>query len=977
MKHPGPRRASAQAAQAGPLLAPGMATNPPRLFAALRRARVALRIARRSTARSPGRSALIVTLVALPVAGMAAITLIIPSTVATTAERLAVTLGHTQAQIQLSMPGSGIQQDPFFLMSSASTGEETEPVELRALFPADTRMIPVFDTSVTAKTRSGVAVLDAVEGETWDPSLAGHYDVTAGQTPQNTNEVMASAAMLDRLGLSLGDEAELLAPEEKTVTVVGALDDRTQPSSRQTLFGFPGTFGGDTGAENNPEAKTYLPDTIVDWAQVQKLNEHGIVALSRDVFENPPPAGTYPAVSEGSALGTWLLVAGLIVGFGLLEVMLLAGAAFAVGARAQERSLATVASVGSNRSTIFSIIAANGIVLGALGGIVGVGIGIGAGSAFMLLTDDGSATMYFGYHLWWPAMIGVAIFAIIVGWGGAVVPAIRASKLDVIAALRGARRPSIPSKRRPVIGIIAVLVGISLTLLGGILNIVLAEQGFLEARDLLYWALFAMLLVGPIVAQLGLLLCSGLVLRLLARLLSKRGVAARLASRDAARNTGRSVPALAVIMTTVFAAVFAMTMMTSTETTNRANYDYSTMPGQVRLTLTYPDQETRLVTTFAEPDAFVAAARASVDVDTVRTLKGVADPRGPKSRDAQLSDTESAQLLPTLALPPANRCSAISAWDGPLTTQAARKAMKEMEADWRCQHPFVTSGISSNGSRDHIMVGDNADLALILDSEPTQAAKDALANGGAVSLYPEYLTDDKVTISWWTAASWEDSFYGTSRFGEGMGEAEKSVSINAVVNEAAHPINFGIFISEQTAQTLGLDYADSIVLASTTALPTDDQTDALNAAIDTLIQQPGRYWAEVERGPTTASNALSWGLLALCALIAVGAAAVAIGLARFDGRRDHATLAAIGSSPRVQRGFGFWQAVMIAGTGAVLGTAIGLIPPIALTLPGSGTSFAAPWLLIVTIAILLPLAIACGSWLFPGRKAAVYRAVIE
>ena len=174
-------------------------------------------------------------------------------------------------------------------------------------------------------------------------------------------------------------------------------------------------------------------------------------------------------------------------------------------------------------------------------------------------------------------------------------------------------------------------------------------------------------------------------------------------------------------------------------------------------------------TTFAKPNAFVAAARASVDVDTVRTLKSVADPRGPASPGTQLSDTEAAQLVPALALPPASRCSAKSAWDGPLTNQAARKAMKEMEADWRCQHSFVTGGISVNGNRDHITVGDETDLALILDSEPTLAAKDALANGGAVSLYPEYLTDDEVTISWWTAASWQESFNGTSRFGEGMG----------------------------------------------------------------------------------------------------------------------------------------------------------------------------------------------------------------
>jgi putative ABC transport system permease protein len=954
-----------------------MASSPPRLLAALRRATVALRIARRSSARSPGRSALIVALVALPVAGMAAIALIIPSTVATTNEHLTVTLGHTQGQIQLSMPGRSIQQDPFSMMSGAPTGDESEPVELSALFPADTRMIPVLNTSVTAKTRSGVAVLDAVEGETWDPSLAGHYDMTAGQIPQNTNEVMVSDAMLDRLGLSLGDEAELLAPVQKTVTVVGEIDDRSQPSSAQTLFGFPGTFGGDTGAENNPEAHTYLPDTIVDWAQVQKLNAHGFVALSRDVFENPPPAATHPAVSGGKSLDTWFMVAGLIVGFGLLEVMLLAGAAFAVGARAQERSLATVASVGSNRSTIFSIIAANGVVLGALGGIAGVGVGIGAGSVFMLLTDDGSATMYFGYHLWWPAMVGIAIFAMVIGWAGTLVPAIRASKLDVIVALRGARRRSIPSKRRPIIGVIAVLVGVSATLVGGILNIVLADQGYLESKGVLDGVLFAALLLGPIVAQLGLLLCSGLVLRVLARLLSNRGVAARLASRDAARNPGRSVPALAVIMITVFAAVFAMTMMTSTETTNRANYEYSTMPGQVRLTLNYWDQETRTVSTFAKPDEFVAAARASMDVDTALTLKSVPDARGPVSPDSQLSQAEAAQLIPSLVIPPGNQCTAISAWDGPLTNQAARQAMKEMETDWRCQNPFVLSGINVSGGRDHIMVGDDADLALVLGSEPTQAAKDALANGGAVSLYPEYLADDMVTISWWPAASWQESFKRDDRFGEGMGEAQKSVSINAVVNEAAYPVNFGIFISEQTAQKLALDYADSTVLASTTSLPTDSQMDALNATIDTLIREPGQYWAEVERGPAAASNALSWGLLALSALIAVCAAAVAIGLARFDGRRDQATLAAIGSSPRVQRGFGFWQAMMIAGTGAVLGTAIGLIPPIALTLPGSGTSFAAPWLPIVATAILLPLAIAGGSWLFPGRKAHVQRAVIE
>lgn len=111
--------------------------------------------------------------------------------------------------------------------------------------------------------------------------------------------------------------------------------------------------------------------------------------------------------------------------------------------------------------------------------------------------------------------------------------------------------------------------------------------------------------------------------------------------------------------------------------------------------------------------------------------------------------------------------------------------------------------------------------------------------------------------SWWPAAVWQESFKNRSHFGETLGEAEKSVSIDAVVNEAARPIHFGIFISEQTAKDLGLDYVDSTVLASITSLPTNAQMDALNATIATLIQQPGQYWAEVERKPSTSSDALS------------------------------------------------------------------------------------------------------------------------
>lgn len=950
----------------------------PTLGASLRRGRVALRIARRSSVRSPGRSALIVALIALPVVGMAAVTLIIPSTQPTTAERIRVNLGQTQAQVRVvSPPDDSLVQDPLSTGwgqsgESTVTGDE-QPRSPTSLFPAGTAMIPILDTSVTVKTRTGIAALGAVEGKAWDPAMAGRYNVIAGHTPGDDGDIMVTKSTLARLGIRLGGTAQIVSPVTRTVRVVGVIDDRTEPDSTQELFGMPGAFGGDTDIAANMQTVAYLPNTVLDWQQVQKLNKQGAVVLSRQVFEHPPAPGTYSMSGGSDTTGIAFMLAGMVMGFALLEVTLLAGAAFTVGARAQERSLATVASVGSNRSTLFSIITANGLVLGAVGGVIGVAVGIGAGSVFMRLASDGSGTQFWGYHLWWPAMIGIAAVAIIVGWIGALVPAIRVSKFDIVAALRGAKRPTVPSRKRPIAGVVVVLVGVATTILGGVLTILLTREGMFNNQNPRFWAALGMLLVGPVLTQLGLLMCSGLLLRMLARLLSRTGVAARLASRDAARNPGRSVPALAVIMTTVFAAVFAMTMMTSSQATNSANYQYSTMPGQVTLPLHYWDQQVNKRRTYTDPGQFQSALRENLDVDTVRTLAFVPSPGDFVGHSAPTATDDPDQFVPVLAVPPANQCPAerSSLNFNPASQSGTADAYDDAKKDWRCQNAYVIGG-TYGGADGQIVVGSHDDLALILGAKPSTAARNMLANGGAVSLHPEYVENDSATIIWRKASYWENPP------GVETKPPARTAHVKAVVEEPVHSIQFGMVISSETADKLGLTYASASVLASTETPPTQAQVDALNGAIDTLIQSPGGYHAQVERGPHDVSGVFSWGILGLSALIAIAAAAVAIGLARFDGRGDQATLNAVGSSPGVRRGFGFWQAIVLAGTGAVLGSAVGLVPAVALTLPGSGTMFAAPWLPIIMTATVMPLAIACGSWLIAGRrKAELRRAAIE
>jgi ABC-type lipoprotein release transport system permease subunit len=68
----------------------------------------------------------------------------------------------------------------------------------------------------------------------------------------------------------------------------------------------------------------------------------------------------------------------------------------------------------------------------------------------------------------------------------------------------------------------------------------------------------------------------------------------------------------------------------------------------------------------------------------------------------------------------------------------------------------------------------------------------------------------------------------------------------------------------------------------------------------------------------------------------------------------------------VRKSFAFWQAVIIAGIGSVLGAATGLVP--AWALGATGLPFVPPWLQIGLVVVALPLVIASGSWLLATRN---------
>lgn len=130
-----------------------------------------------------------------------------------------------------------------------------------------------------------------------------------------------------------------------------------------------------------------------------------------------------------------------------------------------------------------------------------------------------------------------------------------------------------------------------------------------------------------------------------------------------------------------------------------------------------------------------------------------------------------------------------------------------------------------------------------------------------------------------------------------------------------------------------------------------------------------------ERGPVDDQATVQALVLALAAAVTIGATAVAVGLARSDGRRDDEVLDAVGAAPVLRRRVSAWQAAILTTIGAVVGTLLGLLPIRALTLrPGGGPvgtthmPFVADWPVLALLAVGLPLVVTAGTWLTAGRS---------
>lgn len=891
---------------------------------------VTLRIARRSALKSWGRSLLIVALIALPIIGLAAAAVVLPSMRATRAEELQGILGSAQAKLTVvGTPADHLRQDlaggyDYTTRDGEDSHGEGSAVDPRTVLPASTRVLAIATGSATFDTADADISLAVTTGPSWDPSLnGGPYVLVSGHRPTSADEVLVSPAALTRLGARVGGTIRMAHPEAHTLTVVGVFRDRGQPDSAQTVFA-DATVLPPASPENTAY---YVPSTPIDWATVQRLNAAGTTAFSRQVIAHPP--ADLPVVRSGDGGGSTIAVIAIGLTFAVLEVALLAGSAFLVGARLQQRTLAVIASVGADRAVLRRVVTANGVVLGAIGGVLGLALGIVAALAVMHITDDGTWFRYPGLHLEWPLLGGIAVFGVAVGWIAALVPARAASNFDVVRALRGARTPQ-PVGKRPVVGVVLTVVGITATLLGGVVMYGVYRLGGDAAGTGAQLGAIALVGGGPVLAQIGVLLCSGLVLRGVARLLERAPLSARLAARDISRNLGRTVPAAASVMTTVFVAAFVMCIFSAISISSAASHFWlAARVGDAVSTIMPSGGKTP---TAADAQQQVALLRRDLPVRSIEVLS--ASQQGPTDRSNRLRDAI-AQIRP----PADAGCDA---------------EKQRIVADLRCG-PFSSTG----GGATWLTIGTPAALTTVLGHAPSAAVLATLQHGGAVSLRSDLAPGGVATLDWFTPSQLMDGSTDHPR---------RTSTLPAVVDLPVHPLQDALYVTAATAKRLGVQVLPDRAVLTFSRTPTQTELDNATTALGALVNQPGTSGLSIETGPQDFGSMIAWYVLLACLIIAISAGATAIGLARVDGRADDVTLASLGASPRIRRSVAAVQALIVCGLGAVLGTALGLVPAIALGTATTSLTFAPPVLQLVLTSVGIPVVIAAGAWLLVGTR---------
>lgn len=494
--------------------------------------RLAARLAWREVRRRPGRTALVMMLIALPVAGMTGASMIFRAGDDSGLELYEYEYG--QADLAVSIGGSEF------------------PDRVRSLvdqeLPIGSRIVPVAGlwADVVVARADGERVLSSVGLDDLpldDPITDGIVDIERGRAPIDEDEILLHPDLADEWGVDIGAEIEAIRPEaEWTVVGVGrrgrSLDDP---------FVVLGALDRATIRDGALTARLLvdLPDETTD-AQVATA----VSRISRgDVWVQDRATAELRFPSADQATLVWIWVFGVV---GLAVVGVVVAAAFATSAR---RQLVTVGQLGVNGApepVVRRSLALQGAWSGALGALVGIVGGTVAVSVAWSFVESVGGERLDGRRFAPLDLTAIVVTATVSATIAAAAPARTASRVPLLSALAGRRpQPLAPRWHAPVAAVAAV---------SGLVLLANASRQQQDGDEGLLAGV-----VGGLALLAAVVLGAGMVVAMIGRLGRRASGVARLATRELDRDRRRSAGIIAGTAAVAGLAMVAMTIAATSD----------------------------------------------------------------------------------------------------------------------------------------------------------------------------------------------------------------------------------------------------------------------------------------------------------------------------------------------------------------------------------------------------------------------------
>ncbi|MEI6620868.1 MAG: FtsX-like permease family protein [Actinomycetes bacterium] len=404
------------------------------------------------------------------------------------------------------------------------------------------------------------------------PTLAGNwvnasglnpYQLTQGVAPASDGQIVINESAATAGKLKIGDKTTLRFPDPVPVTIVGLVKFGSSDSLAGTTFagmtladaqkylGYPGKVTSIAVKAKSGVTQTALVDSI------KPLLPAGTEALTgAQVTQN-----LTDQINDGflGFFTTFLLV------FAVIAVIVAAFSiynTFSVIVAQRMRESALLRAIGASRSQIMWSLAVEALIIGLIASTVGIGAGVLLALGLKALLDNsGSGLPPGGLVVTGTAVIVSLLVGVLVTLAASLLPAVRASRVPPLAALRDVAVDRSGTSRVRAwlgggIGVVGLLVMLSIVVSSG--QFVLQRVAAGAVLTFVGFMVFAPVAALPVGAAIG------------APIRWTRGVSGAMAGRNATRNpkrTASTAAALVVGVTIVgLFTIFASSIKSSIET---------------------------------------------------------------------------------------------------------------------------------------------------------------------------------------------------------------------------------------------------------------------------------------------------------------------------------------------------------------------------------------------------------------------------